>query len=75
MSQHIAESAMIGRNSVYGFNCIIMDQVSIGADCRIGHNVIIYEGTRIGDGVRIDDNTIIGKKPLSSPRSLSLIHI
>jgi hypothetical protein len=70
MSQHIAESAVIGQNTVYGFNCIIMDNVRIGRDCLIGNNVIIYEGSKIGDGVRIDDNTIIGKKPLSSPRSI-----
>jgi UDP-2-acetamido-3-amino-2,3-dideoxy-glucuronate N-acetyltransferase len=70
MSQHIAESAEIGRNSSWGFNVIIMDNVKIGQDCLIGHNVIIYEGTIIGNGVRIDDNTIIGKKPLSSPRSI-----
>lgn len=70
MAQHIAESAEIGRNSSWGFNCIIMDKVRIGQDCLIGHNVIIYEGSCIGNGVRIDDNTIIGKKPLSSPRSI-----
>jgi len=70
MSQHIAESAVIGRNSKWGFNCIIMDGVQVGKDCLIGHNVIIYENTIIGNGVRIDDNTIIGKKPLSSPRSI-----
>lgn len=70
MSQHIAESAVIGLNSSVGFNCIIMDDVQIGQNCLIGHNVIIYEGTKIGNGVRIDDNTILGKKPLSSPRSI-----
>lgn len=67
---HIAESVKVGKNSDWGFNCIIMDNVEIGQDCRIGHNVIIYEGTILGNGVRIDDNTIIGKKPLSSPRSI-----
>jgi len=70
MSQHIAETVVLGRNSSWGFNCIIMDNVKIGEDCRIGHNVIIYEGSIIGNRVRIDDNTIIGKKPLSSPRSI-----
>jgi len=67
---HIAESAMIGNNSNWGFNTIIMDDVKIGKDCMIGHNVIIYENSIIGNGVRIDDNSIIGKKPLSSPRSI-----
>ena len=70
MGQHIAESAEIGSNSKCGYNCIIMDNAQIGQDCMIGHNVIIYEGSKIGNGVRIDDNTIIGKKPLSSPRSI-----
>jgi len=70
MCKHIAESAVIGKKSTLGFNCIVMDNAQIGEECLIGHNVIIYEGSIIGNGVRIDDNTIIGKKPLSSPRSI-----
>ena len=70
MNQYIADSAKIGRDTKIGCNCVILDDVQIGQDCLIGHNVIIHEGSFIGDGVRIDDNTIIGKKPLSSPRSI-----
>lgn len=70
MCQYIAASASIGQNSRLGFNCIILENVQIGKNCQIGNNVVIYEGSKIGDGVRIDDNTIIGKKPLSSPRSI-----
>ncbi|MCF7858720.1 MAG: N-acetyltransferase [Candidatus Cloacimonetes bacterium] len=70
MGQHIAETATIGKNSVYGFNCIIMDNVHIGQNCFIGHNVVINKGSEIGDNVRIGDNTVIGKQPLSSPRSI-----
>ena len=70
MRQYIAETAKIGQATKIGFNCVIMENVSIGNDCLIGNNVVIYEGSKIGDQVRIDDNTIIGKKPLSSPRSI-----
>lgn len=70
MNNMIAKTATIGMNVTMGFNVIIMDNAKIGDDCQIGHNVIIYEETVIGTGVRIDDNTIIGKKPLSSPRSI-----
>jgi acetyltransferase-like isoleucine patch superfamily enzyme len=70
MNQHISESAKLGNNTKLGYNVVIMDEVQIGQGCMIGNNVVIYEGTKIGDHVRIDDNTIIGKKPLSSPRSI-----
>ncbi len=70
MNQHIAPSAMIGTDVRIGFNVIIMDGAEIGDHVSIGHNVIIYENSRIGAHCRIDDNTIIGKKPLSSPRSI-----
>ena len=70
MNQHIASSATIGENVEIGINTIIMDDVKIGNNCLIGHNVVIHPGSEIGEGVRIDDNVIIGKKPLSSPRSI-----
>ncbi|HNX01001.1 MAG TPA: DapH/DapD/GlmU-related protein [Candidatus Cloacimonadota bacterium] len=70
MSNHISSSAKLGADVQLGFNVIIMDDVVIGDNCRIANNVIIYEGSVIGNNVRIDDNTIIGKKPLSSPRSI-----
>lgn len=70
MNQHIHSSAKLGENVQTGFNTVIMQNVVIGDNCLIGHNVVIYEGSIIGDNVRIDDNVIIGKKPLSSPRSI-----
>ncbi|MDZ4122538.1 MAG: DapH/DapD/GlmU-related protein [Candidatus Cloacimonadaceae bacterium] len=70
MNQHISESAKLGQNIKIGYNVVIMDGVEIGDNCMIANNVVIYENSIIGDFVRIDDNTIIGKKPLSSPRSI-----
>lgn len=70
MNQHIDSSARIGKEVQIGYNTVILDQVIIGDHCLIGHNVVIYSGSIIGDNVRIDDNVIIGKKPLSSPRSI-----
>ncbi|MCD4818224.1 MAG: acetyltransferase [Candidatus Cloacimonetes bacterium] len=70
MNKNISKTASIGDSTTTGFNVIIFDDVKIGENCAIGNNVIIYEGTAIGDNVRIDDNTIIGKKPMSSPRSI-----
>nr|MDK2850859.1 hypothetical protein [Candidatus Cloacimonadota bacterium] len=68
--QYISDSAKLGKDTVLGHNAVIMDNVEIGDGCLIGHNVVIHEDTIIGDNVRIDDNTVIGKKPLSSPRSI-----
>jgi UDP-3-O-[3-hydroxymyristoyl] glucosamine N-acyltransferase len=70
MNQFIAETARLGENISLGHNVVISDNVSIGDNCRIGHNVVIHPDSQIGANVRIDDNTIIGKRPLSSPRSI-----
>jgi len=70
MNQHIAPSVKIGTEVKLGFNVGVMDGVEIGDYVSIANNVIIYENSRIGTYTRIDDNTIIGKKPLSSPRSI-----
>ncbi|MBW6513157.1 MAG: N-acetyltransferase [Candidatus Syntrophosphaera sp.] len=70
MSQYISASAKLGGNVEIGVNAVILDEVRIGNDCQIGHNVVIHPGSVIGEGTRVDDNTIIGKKPLSSPRSI-----
>ncbi len=70
MNQHIAKSAQIGQDVKFGFNVVIMDNVVIGDGCQIANNVVIYPETKIGHHVRIDDNVIIGKRPLSSPRSI-----
>jgi len=70
MNQHIAETAQLGKSVKLGYNVIVMDNVTIGEGCQIANNVVIYPGTKIGNHVRIDDNVIIGKRPLSSPRSI-----
>ena len=70
MNRYISESAVLGENVTVGVNAVILDDVRIGAGCLIGNNVVIHPGSQIGDGVRIDDNTVIGKRPLSSPRSI-----
>jgi UDP-2-acetamido-3-amino-2,3-dideoxy-glucuronate N-acetyltransferase len=70
MSNSISDTAILGVDVHLGHNVVIMDHVTIGDNCHIANNVTIYEGTQIGNNVRIDDNTIIGKKPLSSPRSI-----
>ena len=70
MNHNISDSARLGKEIKLGLNIVIMDEVVIGDNCQIGNNVVIYPSTFIGDNVRIDDNTVIGKKPLSSPRSI-----
>lgn len=70
MNKHIDSSVKLGNNVTIGYNCVILENVEIGDDCLIGHNVVIHAGSKIGSAVRIDDNVIIGKKPLSSPRSI-----
>ena len=70
MNHYIADSARLGKEIKVGGNTIIMDDAVIGNYCQIGNNVVIHPGTYIGDNVRIDDNTVIGKKPLTSPRSI-----
>lgn len=70
MNQFIDDSVKLGKNVVIGHNVVILENVEIGDNCLIGHNVVIHAGSIIGESVRIDDNSIIGKKPLSSPRSI-----
>ncbi|MDD3534718.1 MAG: DapH/DapD/GlmU-related protein [Candidatus Cloacimonetes bacterium] len=70
MNQYIHSSVKLGKNVEIGHNVVILKNVIIGDNCLIGHNVVVHAGSEIGESVRIDDNTIIGKKPLSSPRSI-----
>jgi acetyltransferase-like isoleucine patch superfamily enzyme len=70
MNQYIDSTAKIGSNVSIGYNSVILANVEIGNDCMIGHNVVVHSGSKIGQACRIDDGTIIGKKPLSSPRSI-----
>ncbi len=66
----ISPKAKIGENVKIGYNVVIEDNVVVGDNCLIEHNVVIYSDSVIGEGVRIDANTVIGKRPLSSPRSI-----
>ncbi len=70
MKNFIAKTAEIGNGTKLGYNCVIEDNVKIGFGCLIEHNVVIFAGSRIGNNVRVGANTVIGKKPLSSPRSI-----
>ena len=70
MNRYVSDSARLGNNVSLGINTVILDDVEIGDNCLIGNNVVIHAGSRIGPAVRIDDNTVVGKKPLSSPRSI-----
>ncbi len=70
MNCYIDPSAKLGNNVSLGINVVIMQDVVIQDNCLIGNNVVIHAGSQIGEAVRIDDNSIIGKKPLSSPRSI-----
>ncbi|MDY0151449.1 MAG: DapH/DapD/GlmU-related protein [Candidatus Cloacimonas sp.] len=70
MNQYIDSSAKLGSNVLLGHNSVVLADVEIGDDCLIGNNVVIHPGSRIGKACRIDDGVIIGKKPLSSPRSI-----
>lgn len=70
MNSYIDPSAKLGKDVTLGHNVVIMQDVIIGDGCLIGNNVVIHAGSQIGEAVRMDDNVIIGKRPLSSPRSI-----
>lgn len=57
--QHIAKTAVIGKNSTIAENCAICDYVVIGDNVSIGKNCYIGSNTTITDGVIIGDNTKI----------------
>ncbi|MDP6775143.1 MAG: DapH/DapD/GlmU-related protein [Candidatus Latescibacteria bacterium] len=66
MSDAIHDSATIGRNTILGQGCVILENVTIGSGCRIGHNVVIHAHTVVGGNVRIDDHAVLGKRPMRS---------
>lgn len=66
MSSSIHDSATIGRDTVLGQGCVILENVSIGSGCRIGYNVVVHADTVVGDNVRIDDHAVLGKRPMRS---------
>lgn len=63
MDRHIDESANISGDARVGFNCVIMDGVTIGPGAFIGNNVVIHPGTTIGSNVSIGDNAVLGRQP------------
>lgn len=56
----IAESAVIGENSIIQPNVFIGNHVKIGNNCIIHPNVTIYDHTVIGNNVTIHANTVLG---------------
>ncbi|WP_435132010.1 UDP-3-O-(3-hydroxymyristoyl)glucosamine N-acyltransferase [Formosa sp. A9] len=58
--QSIADSAIIGENTIIQPNCFIGHNVSIGNNCVIHANVTIYDDAVIGDNVVIHSGTVLG---------------
>lgn len=56
----IAQSAVIGLNTIIQPNCFIGNNVQIGQNCIIHPNVCIYDNTIIGDNVIIHAGSVIG---------------
>jgi len=56
----IAETAIIGENTVIQPNVFIGNNVTIGKNCVIHPNVTIYDNTFIGNNVTIHANTVLG---------------
>ncbi len=56
----IAESAIIGKNTIIQPNVFIGNNVKIGDNCLIHANVCIYDNTIIGNNVTIHSGTILG---------------
>ncbi|MBP8793066.1 MAG: UDP-3-O-(3-hydroxymyristoyl)glucosamine N-acyltransferase [Lutibacter sp.] len=56
----IAESAVIGLNTVVQPNCFVGNNVVIGENCLIHSNVSIYDNVVIGNNVTIHAGSILG---------------
>ena len=56
----IAETAIIGENTVIQPNVFIGNNVTIGKNCVVHPNVTIYDNTFIGNNVTIHANTVLG---------------
>lgn len=56
----VAETAIIGKNTVIQPNCFIGHNVVIGENCVIHSNVSLYDDTVIGDHVTIHAGTVLG---------------
>lgn len=59
-SSAIADSAIIGDNTIIQPNVFIGNNVKIGDDCVIHPNVTIYDDTVIGNNVTIHSGTVLG---------------
>ncbi len=59
-SSAIADSAIIGENTVIQPNVFVGNNVKIGNDCIIHSNVSIYDNTVIGNNVIIHAGTVLG---------------
>ena len=56
----IADSAIIGKDTIIQPNTFIGNNVTIGKNCLIHANVSIYDHTIIGDNVTIHSGTVLG---------------
>ena len=56
----IADSAIIGKDTIIHPNTFIGNNVTIGKNCLIHANVSIYDHTIIGDNVTIHSGTVLG---------------
>ena len=59
-SKSIADSAIIGSNTIIQPQVFIGNNVTIGKECLIHPNVSIYDNTVIGDRVVIHSGTVLG---------------
>ncbi|WP_299060913.1 UDP-3-O-(3-hydroxymyristoyl)glucosamine N-acyltransferase [uncultured Polaribacter sp.] len=57
---NIADSAIIGENTIIQPNVFIGNHVIIGENCVIHPNVTIYDNSVIGNNVTIHANTVLG---------------
>jgi UDP-3-O-[3-hydroxymyristoyl] glucosamine N-acyltransferase len=56
----IAQSAIIGENTVIQPNCFIGNNVKIGKNCIIHANVVLYDNSVIGNNVIIQSGSVLG---------------
>ena len=59
-SSTIADTAIIGENTIIQPNVFVGNNVQIGSDCVIHSNVSIYDNTVIGNNVIIHAGTVLG---------------
>ena len=67
----IADTAIIGENTIIQPNVFIGNNVKIGSSCLIHPNVTIYDNTIIGNNVCIHANTVLGADAFYYKKRLS----